>query len=366
MNQHYDVFISYRRDGGEYLALNLYERLKDRGFSVFRDVESLRSGNFNTSLYDVLAFCNDVIILLSPNGLDRCVNENDWVRKEIAYAIETGKNIIPIFMPGFEWPDFLPPDINEVRYMNGLTSTTVYFDEFIEKLMEFLVSSSEIERKAPNGHSFRAILLFLIYTIGLMYPVLHFFMPNLPYGLLPRIIYFLWILIGAAWIWNRIETCPDFAAKCFGTIHEEELSLHPQELYSRIVGTFGTKTLISTDIPVGFTCFYRLKRLEFGSWDGKKTNYLCLIFRRTLEYYDPSVLYLHCLSRGRQAIKMLTRQGFIVQTKPEIINIPNVECLTKKQMNVFLYYNRRKLDHVVIYNCRVEEIRNHLLRLEEG
>ncbi len=173
MDRQYDVFISYRSDGGEYLAHNLYERLKDRGFSVFQDVESLRSGNFNTALYDVIALCKDVIVLLPPHGLDRCVNEDDWVRKELAYAIETSKNIIPVFMPGFQWPEYLPPDICDIRNMNGLTSTTAYFDQFIEKLIEFLVSSNKNGPTQKKRHGFRMALLFLVYGIGLAYPLFH-------------------------------------------------------------------------------------------------------------------------------------------------------------------------------------------------
>ena len=47
--------------------------------------------------------CNDVLVILPPNSLERCVNEDDWMRLEVAYAIRQGKNIIPIMMKGFEW-----------------------------------------------------------------------------------------------------------------------------------------------------------------------------------------------------------------------------------------------------------------------
>lgn len=76
----YDVFISYRRDGGEMLAHILYERMKDAGYDVFQDVESLRSGDFNTALYDVIENCQDFILVLSPGALDRCSNPDDWVK----------------------------------------------------------------------------------------------------------------------------------------------------------------------------------------------------------------------------------------------------------------------------------------------
>lgn len=37
----YEVFVSYRRDGGEALACLISERLNQREYSVFYDVESL-------------------------------------------------------------------------------------------------------------------------------------------------------------------------------------------------------------------------------------------------------------------------------------------------------------------------------------
>ena len=46
----YDIFISYRRDGGESTAKILRDKLTELGYSVFFDVESLRSGDFNKKL----------------------------------------------------------------------------------------------------------------------------------------------------------------------------------------------------------------------------------------------------------------------------------------------------------------------------
>jgi hypothetical protein len=46
----HDIFISYRRNGGEHLAGRVKDALKNRGFSVFMDVEDLKSGKFDTAL----------------------------------------------------------------------------------------------------------------------------------------------------------------------------------------------------------------------------------------------------------------------------------------------------------------------------
>ena len=67
MNKNYQVFISYRHDGGEALGRMLYDRLTEMGYNVFYDVESLRSGAFNTKLFEVIDGCTDVLVVLPPS-----------------------------------------------------------------------------------------------------------------------------------------------------------------------------------------------------------------------------------------------------------------------------------------------------------
>ena len=55
----YDVFISYRRDGGAETAKHLRDVLTERGYRVFFDTDSLRSGDFNRKLFDVIDGCKD-------------------------------------------------------------------------------------------------------------------------------------------------------------------------------------------------------------------------------------------------------------------------------------------------------------------
>ena len=136
-----DVFISYRRDGGDMTAMYFYQALKERGYNVFYDLEVLRSGRFNEALLSSIESCKDFVLILSPGALDRCDDENDWVRKEIAEALRTKKNIIPVMLKGFVFPDNLPEEIDDVRYRNGLTCTTEYFEESINRLCQrYLIS----------------------------------------------------------------------------------------------------------------------------------------------------------------------------------------------------------------------------------
>ena len=134
----YDIFISYRRDGGQETARILRDSLTQLGYHVFFDVESLRSGAFNTKLYSVIAESQDFILVLSPNALDRCSNSDDWVRREITHAFAQKKNIIPILLRGFEFPQELPEELKELPYQSGLNANVEYYDAFVKKLESFL------------------------------------------------------------------------------------------------------------------------------------------------------------------------------------------------------------------------------------
>lgn len=154
----HDVFISYRRDGGEYTAKILRDRLDELGYSVFFDVESLRSGDFNTKLYSVIEECGDFVLILSPGALDRCQNEDDWVRREVEYALERGKNIVPVMLRGFEFPETLPLSIEPLHYKNGIQANTEFFEAFIQKLQKFLSAKPPLWRRVTQNTLFRRTL----------------------------------------------------------------------------------------------------------------------------------------------------------------------------------------------------------------
>ncbi|MBO7290489.1 MAG: TIR domain-containing protein [Bacteroidaceae bacterium] len=130
----YDIFISYRRSS--YDTANLIAtRLKSAGYTVFFDMETLRSGMFNEQLFNVIGTCTDFLLVLPPGALDRCVNEDDWVRLEVLHAMKSKKNIIPVMLNGFQWPETMPQGLEELCYYNALTASSVeYFDLSMERL----------------------------------------------------------------------------------------------------------------------------------------------------------------------------------------------------------------------------------------
>lgn len=140
-----DIFISYRREGGDDLARMLYLELSLRGYSVFYDLETLENGKFNEALYWYIEQCTDFLLILPPNSLERCQNQDDWVRLEIAHALKHKKNIIPVMLPGFQLPkkEQLPEDMRDFVDYNGVNCSQdkSYYTDMVDRIVEKFLDS---------------------------------------------------------------------------------------------------------------------------------------------------------------------------------------------------------------------------------
>lgn len=165
----YDIFISYRREGGYDTAKHLSDLLTRDGYRVSFDIDTLRSGDFDTQLYERIDLCKDFILIVDKQAFDRTIidkipREKDWLRCELAYALEKGKNIIPIFLSGVnEFPDGLPGDISGVTKKNGPEYNRYYFNDFYRELKKrFLHKSRRTTRNMLICLLFTFILIFFV------------------------------------------------------------------------------------------------------------------------------------------------------------------------------------------------------------
>ena len=141
-----NIFISYRRDSSTSDAYFIHDGLERRGFDVFLDRE-LRSGPFDTALKRRIDSSTDVLVILTQGCLDRCSREGDWLRAEIAQALRSGANVIPIMMSGFAWPSqALPAEIADISRQNGVNFSLEHHRDSFDKLVEML-------RARPQGFS---------------------------------------------------------------------------------------------------------------------------------------------------------------------------------------------------------------------
>lgn len=143
----YNIFISYRREGGFETAKLIFDCLCRKGYRVFFDMETMRSGRFNVQLYDRIEQCRDFVVIFSPGAFEERPRENDWFRLEIAHALECRKNIIPVFLRGFELPkrETLPEDIADVVDYQGVAASQELFDASLERLCKLLHSRPKVK-----------------------------------------------------------------------------------------------------------------------------------------------------------------------------------------------------------------------------
>ena len=167
----YDVFVSYRRTA--YDTANLIaEKLRHSGYHVFFDVDTLTSGKFNEQLLEVIGNCKDFILVLPENALDRCQQPDDWIRREALCALEHHKNIVPVMLDGFSWPDTMPEGMEELREYQSITSVNrEYFDMIMQRLKGYLKSKPSFPVKkwlTKAAISIAVLLAFVGVGLGIV------------------------------------------------------------------------------------------------------------------------------------------------------------------------------------------------------
>lgn len=165
--QVFENFISYRRSESTYVVKNIYDELQRNGFTTFCDIYSLGAGEFNKDLITAIDNCTNFILVLGRHSMDRCSEDDDWLRREIREALEKKKNIICVFSEDFVFPHNLPSDIDNIRNYNGLKFNISYWDRFIDDLIsKFMIS--EINRlESDEERDFIIIQDTLVKYVGI-------------------------------------------------------------------------------------------------------------------------------------------------------------------------------------------------------
>ena len=96
----HNVFISYRRLDSSALALLVLARLKEHSLVPFVDMALEAGGKWHADLEERIRDCDYFIILLGEDTLD-----SDMTVKEIEWAIEYERMIIPVWHSGFDLND---------------------------------------------------------------------------------------------------------------------------------------------------------------------------------------------------------------------------------------------------------------------
>lgn len=151
----YNIFISYRRKGGDVMAKYLHLLLTEWGYTVFYDYEALHSGQFEERILENISKCDDFLVILSKGMFDEYQENDDWVQKEVKHAMKCNKNIVPVQMKGFEFPrgkelEKCPSAVKHLYSLNSVLATDI--GRFsIQDLRRFLIGKPSGVSKLYEG-----------------------------------------------------------------------------------------------------------------------------------------------------------------------------------------------------------------------
>ena len=134
------VFISYSRTNIPW-ALAIYQNLTAHGYDVFFDYDSIASGDFEQVILGNIRARAHFLVVLPPSALERCVNSDDWLRREIETALDEKRNIVPIFLEGFDFGSpsiskYLTGKLETLKKYNGQNVPAGFFDEAMGKIRD--------------------------------------------------------------------------------------------------------------------------------------------------------------------------------------------------------------------------------------
>jgi hypothetical protein len=142
------VFISYRRDDAAGYAGRLEEALERRlgHGSVFRDVLDIQPGeDFVQAIRTRLQGAKTVLVLIGPrwagadaSGQRRIDDAQDFVRLEVAAALDSGAQVVPVLLPGATMPteDSLPAPLQALARRNALSLGDAHWDADMARLAD--------------------------------------------------------------------------------------------------------------------------------------------------------------------------------------------------------------------------------------
>jgi hypothetical protein len=161
------IFISYRRDDSAGHAGRLFDRLSAHfgADQIFMDIEQIEAGvDFVQAIQDAVGSCEILVVLIGKNWLAsrdeagrRLDNPNDFVRVEIAAALERDVRVIPVLLQGATMPrpQDLPEDMSALSRRNAIELSDTRWkydvDGLIAALEKVLDRQREAQRRAEEA-----------------------------------------------------------------------------------------------------------------------------------------------------------------------------------------------------------------------
>ena len=160
------IFISYRRQDTPGYAGRLSDDLRDRfgPDQVFMDIDTLRPGaDFVEAIQSAVGSCDALIALIGPRWLDtsdpqghrRLDDPDDFIRLEIAAALERNTAVIPVLLQGATMPraQDLPDDLRGLARRQALEISDARWKYDLGRLVETLEEMPSAANTPSEGRA---------------------------------------------------------------------------------------------------------------------------------------------------------------------------------------------------------------------
>ena len=145
----YNVFLCYRGDDGAQLAHNIFSELSNYSknkLKLFYAPKCIKRGdNFMDTCKKVANEVSLMILILTPNFFNKCMEDDDVVYWELKSALlNPNCSFLPIMTQGFSFDSLLlknifsEQEIDRIKYINAIKYIDAYSFDSIEMLLPIL------------------------------------------------------------------------------------------------------------------------------------------------------------------------------------------------------------------------------------
>ena len=139
----YDIFISHSRKYGDNEIANLiYDKLSPY-YSVYLDIRTQDLGRFDKLLEEYISKCKDFILIISEDFFER----DSWVWQEVKWAMENGKNIIPVYIDANNINEkSFPSGLEDIKKISWVEYHEKRVDDVIRVITKYLKTKSNVKK----------------------------------------------------------------------------------------------------------------------------------------------------------------------------------------------------------------------------
>ena len=165
------IFISYRREDSQWQTKAIYSKLAEivpnPRENIFYDLDSMTLGrDFREKINTAVEQCDILLAMIGPGWLNardedtgerRLEDPNDFVRLEIAAALERDIPVVPVLLDGTKVPEQekLPIDLIGLGYRHGLKVRAESFDADVAALIKGLgLGKKEASAPSPGSNAY--------------------------------------------------------------------------------------------------------------------------------------------------------------------------------------------------------------------